>query len=164
MQRILNGAALKKYREVLVTYRHSAKELAGDEWTLGEITGLSKKDFWTRANTDTTRYDGHDYFARNKCIDFNRELQFGLGKCVWRKHLSVDQYHMQYVRNNIVTPFKVKILCYTARVCEMNDLENYLPPLLMQIESAMAYNWKISNKEFMASDLQLSIKDGYPYP
>ena len=30
-QSILRGAALKKYREVLVTCRQSAKDLAGDE-------------------------------------------------------------------------------------------------------------------------------------
>ena len=32
-QRILRGATLKKYQEVLVTCRQSAKELTGDEWT-----------------------------------------------------------------------------------------------------------------------------------
>ena len=42
-----------KYREVLVTCRQSAKELAGDEWTLGEITGPSVQYFWTCAKTDT---------------------------------------------------------------------------------------------------------------
>ena len=59
-QRIIRGSALKKYRELLVTCRQSAKELAGDEWTLGKITGLSAKDFSTWAKTNTTGYDGHD--------------------------------------------------------------------------------------------------------
>ena len=59
-QHILGGAALKKYREVLVTCRQLEKELAGDEWTLGDLAGLLVEDFWTWAKTDTTGYDGHD--------------------------------------------------------------------------------------------------------
>ena len=35
IQRILRVAALSKYREVLVTCKHSSKEIVGDEWTLG---------------------------------------------------------------------------------------------------------------------------------
>ena len=63
---ILRGAALKKYREVLVTCRQSAKELAGDEWTLVNLTGLSAEDFWTWEKTDTTGYDGNDHLAQDK--------------------------------------------------------------------------------------------------
>ena len=65
-QRILRGAAIKLYQEVLVTCKHTAKELAGDEWNLGHLTGLSSEYFWTWANTDTTGYDGHDYLAQDK--------------------------------------------------------------------------------------------------
>ena len=60
-QRILRGSALKKYREVLVTCKQSAKELAGDEFTLGYMNGLSTEDFWTWEKTDTTGYDGYPY-------------------------------------------------------------------------------------------------------
>ena len=35
IQRILRVSALSKYREVLVTCKHSSKEIVGDEWTLG---------------------------------------------------------------------------------------------------------------------------------
>ena len=59
-KRILRGAALKKYREVLVTCRRLARELAGDDWTLSDLTGLSAEYFCTWAKTDTTGYDGHD--------------------------------------------------------------------------------------------------------
>ena len=65
-QRILRGAALKKYREVLVTCRQSAKELAGDEWTLGNITGIDVEYFWTWEKTDTTVYD--DYLSMLRVI------------------------------------------------------------------------------------------------
>ena len=72
-----------------MTCKHLAKELASDECTLGELTGISTEYFWTWANTDTMEYDGHDYLARDKCVDFERKLWFELGKCVWRKHQSV---------------------------------------------------------------------------
>ena len=66
MKRILRGASLKKYLEVLVTCRKSAKDLAGDECTIDDLTGLSTGDFWNWANMDTTGYDGHDYLAWDK--------------------------------------------------------------------------------------------------
>ena len=97
-----------------MTCRQLAKELAGDEWTLGDLTGLSAEYFWTWENTDTKGYYGHDYLSRDKCIDFERELWFVLGECMWRKHQSVYQYHMQYVRNDIVKPFKVKFSATTS--------------------------------------------------
>ena len=63
---ILRGAALKKYQEVLVTCRQSEKDLTGDEWTLGELNGLSAEEFWTLEKTDTMRYDVHDYLPMDK--------------------------------------------------------------------------------------------------
>ena len=77
---------------------------------MGDMSGLSTEDFWNWANTDTTGYDGHPYLANDKCVDFKRELWSELGKRMRRKHWSVYQDHMKYVRNDIVKPFKVKIL------------------------------------------------------
>ena len=74
IQRILIGAALKKYREVMVACRQLEKELAGDEWNLGELAGLSAKAFWTWGMTDTTGYDGHPFLTWDECINFEREL------------------------------------------------------------------------------------------
>ena len=79
-QRILKGYALKKYIEVLLGCRQPEKELAGDEWNLGEMAGLSADNLWTWAKTDTTGYDGHEYLDMDKCIDFERDLWFKLGK------------------------------------------------------------------------------------
>ena len=53
-QRILKGSALKKYREVMVGFRQSVKELAVDEWNLDELTELPTDDFWTWVKTYTT--------------------------------------------------------------------------------------------------------------
>ena len=45
MQQILRGAALKKYLSVLVTCRQSEKELAGHEWNLSKLNGISAEEF-----------------------------------------------------------------------------------------------------------------------
>ena len=88
-QRILRVSALKKYQEVLVTCKKLTKELAGDKWTLGDLSGVSTEDFWNWAKTDTIGYDEHPYLTIDKCDKFERELWFELGKCMWRKHRSV---------------------------------------------------------------------------
>ena len=89
---------------------------------------LSSKAFRPWAKTDTTGYDRHTYLANDKCVEFERELWFELWKFMWRKHFSVYQDHMKYVRNDIVKHFKVKILRYAKRMHDMYDLEKYLPP------------------------------------
>ena len=48
---------------------------------------------------------------------------------------------MNYVRNDIVKPFKVKILRYAESVSEMHELAKYLPSPSMKGESAMVANW-----------------------
>ena len=145
-----------------MTCRHLAKELAGDEWTLGKLTRLSAEDFWTWEKTYITGYDGDDYLAWDKCVYFERELWFQLGKCMWRNHWSVYQDHIKYVCNDIVKPFKVKILHYAKRVREMHDQAKYLPPLSMKGASAMAANWNVRNQELTASDIRLAIKGRLP--
>ena len=52
-----------------MTCRHKAKELAGDEWTLGKLVGISAENFWTWDKMDTTVYGGHDYLAQDKYVD-----------------------------------------------------------------------------------------------
>ena len=69
---------------------------------------------------------------------------------------------MKYVGNDIVKPFKLKILCYAERVSQMHAIANYTPPHLTKGESAMADNWSTRNKQFTISDLLLAIKDGLP--
>ena len=86
---IIKGFVLKNYREVMVGFRQSAKELAGDEWNLGKLAGLSAEALWNWAKTDTTGYDVHAYLSMDKFIKFDRELWFKLEKCMRRKHRSV---------------------------------------------------------------------------
>ena len=81
---------------------------------------------------------------------------------MWSKHRSAYQDHMKHVRNDIVKPFKVKILRYAERIREMHDLENYLPPSLMKGEIEMEANWNVRNEELTESDIRLAIRDGLP--
>ena len=129
-----------------MTYKQLAEELTSDEWNLGNMNGLAAYDFWTLAKTDTTGYDGHPYLYIDKCVNFERELWFELGKYMWRKHWSVYQDYMEYVRNGIVKHFIVKIFHYTKRVREMHDLAKYLLPVLMKGKSAMTANWSARNE------------------
>ena len=69
---------------------------------------------------------------------------------------------MKYVCNDILKPFKVKILRYSKRVCEINDLAKYLPPPSMKGKIAIAANWNVCNQEFKASDIRLAIKYEIP--
>ena len=69
-----------------------------------------------------------------------------VGECMWRKHGRVYQDHMKYVHNDIVKPFKVKVLRYAKRVREMHNLAKYLSPPSMKEESAMSDNWSVRKK------------------
>ena len=72
-------------------------------------------------------YDRHDYLDLDKCVYFDRELCFELGKCICRKHDSFYQDHMKYIRNDIVKPLRIRILRYSENVRDMHDLEKYPP-------------------------------------
>ena len=40
---------------------------------------------------------------------------------------STFQYHVKDIHNYIVKPFRVIIIQYTERICEIYDMDNYLP-------------------------------------
>ena len=65
---------------------------------------------------------------------------------MWRRHLSVYQTNLKYICNDIVKPFRVKIIHYAESVRDMHDLEKYLPPPLMKGVSAGKYNWTVRNQ------------------
>ena len=88
----------------------------GDKWDLGKLKCLSTDEFWYWAKKDSIGYDVHVYLGIDKCVDFKRELWFELGKFMWRNHWSVYQDHLKYVCNDIVKPFRFRILRYAERV------------------------------------------------
>ena len=56
MQRILRGAALKKYKAVLMECKESAKDPIGEKYTLGDLKVLSTEEFWTWDRSDEISY------------------------------------------------------------------------------------------------------------
>ena len=75
---------------------------------------------------------------------------------------SVYQDHMRYVHNDIVKPFKVRILRYANHMRKMIDLANYPPPPSMEGKRSKAANWNVRNQDFTSGEVQLAIKDGLP--
>ena len=82
----------------------------------------------------------------DKGANFEKELWFDMGKCMWRKHHSVLQDHLKYIRNDIVKPSQVRIICYYERVKEIHNLEKYLPPPSKKGKIFEAASWKVYNK------------------
>ena len=129
---ILRGAALNKNKAVLLECKQSAEDLTGDKWTLGEPKGTSTDEFWTWLKSDGVGYDMDSYLGLDKCVDFEKDIWFALGKLMWRKHRSVFQDHLKYIHNDIVKPFRFGMIHYAKRVEEMHYLENHLTPTLMK--------------------------------
>ena len=69
-----------------------------------------------------------------------------MGKAIWRKHRSVYQDHLKYIRNDIVKPFRVVILRYANRVQEMHDLKKHLHPPSKKGGGYEPDNWKVQDK------------------
>ena len=161
-QRIIRGASLKNYKVVLAEYKQSTKEVAGDKWYLGALKGLSMENLWDWAKKYGIGYDRDAYLGLDKCVDFEKELWFELGKFMWRKHRSIYQYHMKYVCNDILKPFRVSILHNTEHVREMHDLSKYLPTPPMKGESYEEANWKFLGQYFTVSEIRVATKQRLP--
>ena len=66
---------------------------------------------------------------------------------------------MNYIWNDIVKLFKVKILCYDECLRDMHDLAKYHPPSSMKGDSAVAAYWTVRNQELTVSEIRLAIKN-----
>ena len=86
----------------------------------GEVEDVTMDKLWTWANLYGLGADGDFYLRDDKCIDFEKEICFDLGKSTWKKHWSVLQDHVKYIHN--VKPFRVLFLKYGNCVCKMNEL------------------------------------------
>ena len=126
INRVLRGDALNKYKAVLLEWNQSAEDTKGDKCTLGELKGISTENFCTWDKIEGVGYEGDAYLWLYNCVKFNKELWFELGKEIWRKHRRVFQEHLKYICNDIVKPFRVRIIHYTECVQEMHDLAKHL--------------------------------------
>ena len=82
----------------------------------------------------------------DKSVEFNKEPWFELGNCMWRKHHSVFQDHLKYIRNDIVKSLYVGILRYVERVQDMHDIEKQIHPPLTKSDIFEAHYWKVRDK------------------
>ena len=74
MQCLLRGGELKKYKAFLMECKESAKDLAGDKWTLSDLKALSTEQLWDWDKSGGLYNGGGDYLVLDKCVDFDKEL------------------------------------------------------------------------------------------
>ena len=65
---------------------------------------------------------------------------------MWRKHRKILQYHVNYIHNEIVNPFRVGILQYYERIGEMHDLAKNIPLPSMTGQDYDEANWVVRDK------------------
>ena len=66
---LLRGASLKKYKSVVTECKELTKELAGDQWNIGDIKELSTERLWTWDKEDEIENGGYAYLGLDKCIE-----------------------------------------------------------------------------------------------
>ena len=128
MEHIRIGAAINKYKAVLLECNQLAKDLTGDKWTLGELKGISTDDFWNWTKKNGLAYDRYTYLRLKKYVNSEKEIWFDFGKAMWRKHRRVFQEHLNYIQNYTVKPFCAGIIRYAKRVKDMHDLAKHSTP------------------------------------
>ena len=104
------------------------------------------EDLWYWAKVDTIDGSGYPISGSDRCAYFQKELWFELVNIMWSKHRSTFQDHDKYIHNDIVKPFRVVILQYAERVCEMHDLAKYLPPPLTKGQEYNDADWDVCDK------------------
>ena len=118
----------------------------GYKCNLGDLKEIYTEEFWNWDKSDGIENYWNSYLVLDKCAESKKELWLDLGKCTWSKHRGIFQDHLKYIRNDIVKPFCVGIICYAERVQEMHDIEKYLPPSSMKSEIFDEASWKVHGK------------------
>ena len=73
-------------------------------------------------------FDSCVFTGVERCTEFEEYMWFDMGKSMWRKHCSIFQYHVKYIHNDILKPFRVGISQYSKHICEMYDPIEFMPP------------------------------------
>ena len=68
---------------------------------------------------------------------------------MWRKHRSAFQYHMKYIHNYTLKPFRVSILQYVEHILEIHELDKYLPPTSKKDAMCGESNWIVCYHNFI---------------
>ena len=131
-KRILRVSALNKYNMVLAECNELEKGLDVYQWTSVPTKYVTMEQLWTWTKTDSNNCLGGMYLGRDICIDFEKGIWFELGKRMWKRHWSIYQGRVKYTHNEIVKPFRVRILQDSKRIRDMHNLANYFPSPLMK--------------------------------
>ena len=123
-----------------------AKFAAGDQWTLGATKYVTTEQLWVWEKLDGVDTAGDVYLGADRCLEFEKEIWFKLGKIMWKKHCSIFQDHVKYIHNDIFKTFRVGILQYAKHFCEMQDLAKYLLPPLMKDVGFKEDSWDVRDK------------------
>ena len=96
-QRILRGAALKKIEGGPDGVQAVGKGSRGRQVDPQRFEALSTDRFCNWYKSDRLGNNGYACLGLDKCVDFEKDLWFELGKCMWRKHRNVFQDHLKYI-------------------------------------------------------------------
>ena len=69
---------------------------------------------------------------------------------------------LKYICNDILKPFRVRILCYDECAQEMHEIARYPPRPSTKGEIFEAASWKVRDKELSVHDIRVDIKYGIP--
>ena len=123
MQRLLMGPALKKYKTALAECKELVTGIAGNQWMLGATKDVTMDKLWTWQKLDGVDGSGNMYLGQDRCLDFEKDIWFELGKSMWKKNRRDFREYVKYIHNDIVKPFRVGIILYTKHINSMNNLE-----------------------------------------
>ena len=73
-QRIMIGAALKKYKEVLMDCKPLEKDLTGEKWNLRNLKALSTEDSWNWSKSDGLDYSSDAYLIWTSMLTSRRRF------------------------------------------------------------------------------------------
>ena len=96
------------------------------------------------------------------CEEFQKYLRLNGGKCTWKKHWYAFQDHVKYINNNIVKPFRVKILQQDKFVCEMHDLSKYLTLSSNKGDIFDKAYWRFRYRDLAEDEISFTKKYGIP--
>ena len=81
--------------------------------------------FWTWAKTDGRYAYVAVMTGAERCTYLEKYLWSELGNSMWRKHIYVFQYHVKYIQNDILKPFRVDIIQYDECFRVMQNIAKY---------------------------------------
>ena len=143
---LLRGPVIKKYKTVRVECTELAKVISWYHWTLGARKYVTMEQFWNWENQDDINGSVHMYLGCDRCIDFDKYIWFELWNSMQKIYPNTVQDHVKYIHNDTVKPFRVDIIQYADRVCDMQELAKHLPPTLMKGRWFESANWSVRDK------------------